>query len=51
MIPPEAVVRPSETLPLEFIDEVAFTEEVFPLAFPVDYAVLLPRFAIEVAVA
>jgi len=38
-------------LPLEFIEEFAFTEEVFPLAVPVDYAVLLPKLAIEVAVA
>ena len=51
MIPPEAVVSPSDTLPFEFREEVAFTEEVFPLAVPVDYAVLPPKLAIEVAVA
>lgn len=46
-----AVVSCWERDPLELIEEVALTDVVLPAADPVDYAVLEPRFAFEVAVA
>ena len=42
---------PWVALPFELKEDVELTDEVFPVAVPVDYAVLLPKFEIEVAVA
>ena len=48
---PVAIASCWERDPLELIEEVALTDVVLPAADPVDYAVLEPRFAFEVAVA